>query len=81
MLSDEHLSSLTDPPIVDLINEKIIVSLMLSIKLDMGALVFCDLMEQLIDTRSSDIEMIRNGNIYYWEKICYICICIYLSKV
>ena len=64
MLSDEHLSSLTDPPIADLINEKIIVSLMLSIKLDMGALVFCDLMEQLIDTRSSDIEMIRNGNIY-----------------
>ena len=37
MLSDEHLSSLTDPPIADLINEKIIVSLMLSIKLDMGA--------------------------------------------
>ena len=65
MLPDELLSSLTDPPMVDLINEKIIVSLMLSIKLDMGALVFCDLMEQLIDTRSSDIEMIRNGNIYY----------------
>ena len=65
MLPDELLSSLTDPPMVDLINEKIIVSLMLSIKLDMGALVFCDLMEQLIDSRSSDIEMIRNGNIYY----------------
>ena len=61
MLSDEYLSNLADPPIVDLINEKIIVSLMLAIQSDMGALVFCDIMEQLIDTKSN-IQMIRNGN-------------------
>ena len=63
MLSDEYLSNLADPPIADLINEKIIVSLMTSIQSDMGALVFCDIMEQLIDTKSSYIEIIRNGNI------------------
>ena len=60
--SDEFLSNLTDPPIAHLINEKIILSLMVAIKSDMGALEFCDIMEQLIDTRSSDIEIIRNGN-------------------
>ena len=61
--SDEFLSNLTEPPIAHLINEKIIVSLMVAvIKSEMGALEFCDVMEQLIDTRSSDIEIIRNGN-------------------
>ena len=73
MLSDEYLSNLTDPPIADLVNEKIIVSLMISIQSDMGALVFCDIMEQLIDTKSSYIEIIRNGNIARKELVTYIC--------
>ena len=61
MPSDEFLSGLINPPIADLINEKIIVSLILAIKADIGALEFCDIMEQLIDTKSSDIEILRNG--------------------
>ena len=69
MPSDEFLSGLIDPPIADLINEKIIVSLMLAIQTDIGALVFCDIMEQLIDTKSSDIEIIRNGTYVVSEVI------------
>ena len=61
MLPDEFLIGLIDPPIANLINEKIIILLMSAIKADIGALVFCDIMEQLIDTKSSDIEIIRNG--------------------
>ena len=62
-LSDECLSSLNEPPNADLLNEKLIVSSMLTIKSDMDAFEFCDIVEQLIDTKSSDIEIIRNGNI------------------
>ena len=68
MLSDDPPSDFFDPPIADLINEKIIVSLMLLIKADIGALEFCDIMEQLIDTKSSDIEIIRNGT-YVVSKV------------
>ena len=60
--SNKFLSYLTNPPITTLINEKIIVSLMVQIKSDIGALGFCDMMEQLTDTKSSDIQIIRNGN-------------------
>lgn len=60
--SDEFLGILINPPIADLINEKIIVSLMLEIKEDIDALGFCDIMEKLVDTKISDIEIIRNGN-------------------
>ena len=77
MLSDEYLSNLTDPPIADLVNEKIIVSLTISIQSDIGALVFCDIMEQLIDTKSSYIAIIRNGNITRKELVTYICIHFY----
>ena len=68
MISDEPPSDLFDPPIADLINEKIIVLLMLRIKADIDALEFCDIMEQLIDTKSSDIEIIRNG-MYVVSKV------------
>ena len=59
--SNEFLSYLTNPPITDVVNEKIIVSLMLTIQSDIGSLAFCDIMEQLIDTKSN-IQIIRNGN-------------------
>ena len=81
MPSDEYLSNLTDPPIADLINEKIIVTLMISIQSDIGALVFCDIMEQLIDTKSSEIEIIRNGNITRKELVTYVCIHFYQKYV
>ena len=68
MISDEPPSDLLDPPIADLINEKIIVLLMSRIKADIDALEFCDIMEQLIDTKSSDIEIIRNG-MYVVSKV------------
>ena len=61
-LSDDVLSNLTNLPTADLINEKIIVFLMTCIKLDKGALEFCDVMEILIDDISStDTELLRKG--------------------
>ena len=61
-LSDDVLSNLTNLPTADLINEKIIALLMIGIQLDIGALQFCDIVENLIDSISSaDIELLRNG--------------------
>ena len=61
-LSDDVLSNLTNLPTADLINENIIVLLMTAIKSDIGALQFCDIMESLMDNKSStDIEILRNG--------------------
>ena len=61
-LSDDVLSNLTNLPTADLINENIIVLLMTAIKSDIDALQFCDIMESLMDSKSStDIEILRNG--------------------
>ena len=57
------LSGLTNLPMADLFNEKIIASLMIGMQSDIHALQFCDIMESLVDSRSSitDIETLRNG--------------------
>ena len=57
------LSGLTNLPMADLFNEKIIASLMIEMQSDIHALQFCDIMESLVDSRSSitDIETLRNG--------------------
>ena len=61
-LSDDVLSDLTNLPTADLINEKIIVLLMTVIQSDIDALQICDVMENLIDSKSSTIiELLRNG--------------------
>ena len=54
-------SALTDVPVVDFINERIIASLMTGIQSDLHALEFCDIMENLVDNKSY-IETFRNGN-------------------
>ena len=61
-LSDDVLSNLTNQPTSDLINENIIVLLMTVIQSDIEALQICDVMENLIDSKSSTIiELLRNG--------------------
>ena len=61
-LSDDVLSNLTNLPTADLINENITVLLMTTIKSDIDALQFCDIMESLTNnTSSTDIEILRNG--------------------
>ena len=61
-LSDDELSNLTNLPTADLINENIIVFLITVIQSDIDALQICDLLENLIDSKSSTIiELLRNG--------------------
>ena len=61
-LSDDVLSNLTNLPTADLINENIIVFLITVIQSDIEALQICDLLENLIDSKSSTIiELLRNG--------------------
>ena len=59
----EDLNKLTILPTVDLINKGIVGIMMVGIKSDTAALQFCDVMERLVDTNSSriQIEIIRNG--------------------
>ena len=63
-LPDDVLSKLTNLPTVNVINEAIISLLMTAIKSDMGALQFCDVMENIVDSKSSKAhtEILRNGN-------------------
>ena len=64
-LSDDFLSELTNQPNVNDINETIIGLLMTAtIKSDMDALQFCDFMEKIVDSKSSEKqnETLRNGN-------------------
>ena len=57
------LSNLSaDLPVADLINEKIIASLITAMQSDTHAIQFCDLMENLVDNKT-DIEKLRNGNL------------------
>ena len=61
-LSDDVLSNLTNLPTADLINENNVVFLMKGNKSDIDSLQFCDVMENLIDSRfSTEIELLRNG--------------------
>ena len=61
--SDNELSKLTDLPSADVVNEKVIASLITALQSDMAGLQFCDILEYLIDSESSltAIEALRNG--------------------
>ena len=60
---DRLLTSLINLPTVDLINEAIVGLLMLTgIQSDIDALQFCDIMENLVDSKT-DIEILRNGKL------------------
>ena len=64
-LSDDVLSELTNLPTVNDINNAIIGLLMtVIIKSNMDALQFCDVMENIVDSKSkAHIEILRNGNL------------------
>ena len=64
-LPDDVISELTYLPTVNDINEAIIGLVMMAIKSDMEALHFCDVMEDIVDSKSSKahIEILRNGNL------------------
>ena len=62
---DDVLSKITNLPTTDLINGAIVGILMIgTIKTDVQALQFCDVMDKLIDNKSSKThtEILRNGN-------------------
>jgi len=63
---DSILNMLTNLPTVDLINERIIVSLIIGIESNISTLQFCDLLEILVDGEHSKgvIEVLRNGNLH-----------------
>ena len=60
LLPVNFLSNLIYRSKANRINEEIIAMLMITIKSDVDALRFCDIMENLIDS-NSDIEILRNG--------------------
>ena len=63
--SDDVLSNFTNLPTTELINDAIIGFLMaVTIKSNVQALQFCDVMNKLVDSKSSEshIEILRNGN-------------------
>ena len=54
--------ALTDVPVADFVNERIVASLMTGIQSDLHALPFCDIMEKVVDDKSMTyIETFRNG--------------------
>ena len=62
---DYILSDFINLPTTDLINDTIVGILMVvTIKSDLQALQFCDVMNNLVDSKSSEthIEILRNGN-------------------
>jgi len=71
-LPDDALNDVTNLPTVDLINEAIIVTLIISIRADLGSLSFCDIMEILVDSEHSKtaIRTLRNGNLHI-ENLLY----------
>ena len=76
-IPDDVLSKLTNLPTVNVTNVAIISLIMMNIKSDMDALQFCDVVENIVDNKSSKahIEGLRNGNlpgINYQNN--YICI-------
>ena len=63
--SDIGLNTITNLPTTDLINDAIVGILMVAtIKTDVQALEFCDVMDDMVDSKSSEshIEILRNGN-------------------
>ena len=62
--SNDKLSHLINLPTADLINENILANLIMLTKADSQAIKFCDVMEYLVDSASSQvhIEILRNGN-------------------
>ena len=63
--SDDSLSTITNLPTTYLINDTIVGILMLAtIKTDVQALQFCDVMNDMVDSKSSEshIEILRNGD-------------------
>ena len=64
-LLDNVLSNSTDLPTTERINDAIVAALMIvTIKSDVWALQFCDVMDKLVDSKSSEscIEILRKGN-------------------
>ena len=63
-LPDSILSIIISLPTVNAINEAIISTVMAAIKTDMGALFFCDVMEKIVDSKSSKayVQLLRKGN-------------------
>ena len=62
---DNFLSNFTILPTTDLINDIIVGILMaVIIKSDVQALQFCDVMDDIVDSKSSEshIKILRNGN-------------------
>ena len=62
-LPDGIINYFNELPTINLINEKIIGFLMSRIKSDVDAVEFCDIVEKLVNSKSStaDIEVFRNG--------------------
>ena len=61
---DDVLSKFTNLPTPGLINDAIVGTLMIiTIKSDVQALQFCDVMDDMVDSKSSKshIEVLRNG--------------------
>ena len=64
-LPDNVLSNFTNLPTTECINDAIVVAAMIvTIKSDVQALQFCDIMDKLVDSKSSEscIEILRKGN-------------------
>ena len=62
--SDDALSKITNFPTTDLISDYIVGCLMVAIiRSNVQALQFCDIMNKLVDSKSSKtlIEMLKNG--------------------
>lgn len=55
--SSDQLNKMTSLPTSDMINENIIMNLMIAIKSDVDALQFCNVMENLVDNRSSTVHI------------------------
>ena len=62
-LPDGIINYFNELPTINLINERIIGFLMSRIKSDADAVEFCDIVEKLVNSKSStiDIEAFRNG--------------------
>ena len=64
-VSDDDISKITSLPTTALINDAIVGILMVAtIQLDVQALHFCDVMDDMVDSKSSGlcIKILRNGN-------------------
>ena len=62
-VNDDALSNIINLPTTDVINDCIVSFVMIRINSDVQALQFCDVMDKLVDSKSSKthIETLRNG--------------------